>query len=219
MIHQRLDAHPGLRVRHLILVVLCTLLAGSLGRAQGPDATNADTQAIRKEMQELQQDYETRMKALEEHLERVEAAQGVSNRPASAAAVAATNEAPTAQQKADAFVSEQFQENTDSIDWALSQEQGGPVKAQMEKVLNDFVDIGGYFRAGYGRDDKGGPQPAFQAPGAFAKYRLGNEAENYGELIVGKNWYAGAVRPGHERAAGRHAERPDRSRANSRRIL
>ncbi len=160
-----------------------------MGRAQGPDATNADTQAIRKEMQELQQDYETRMKALEEHLERVEAAQGVSNRPASAAAVAATNEAPTAQQKADAFVSEQFQENTDSIDWALSQEQGGPVKAQMEKVLNDFVDIGGYFRAGYGRDDKGGPQPAFQAPGAFAKYRLGNEAENYGELIVGKNWY------------------------------
>ena len=29
----------------------------------------------------------------------------------------------------------------------------------------------------------------FQAPGAAAKYRLGNEAENYGELTLGKSWY------------------------------
>ena len=62
-------------------------------------------------------------------------------------------------------MTEQFQENTDSIDWALSQETNGPVQEQLEKVLNNFVDIGGYFRAGYGRNDKGGPQPAFQAPG------------------------------------------------------
>ena len=30
---------------------------------------------------------------------------------------------------------------------------------------------------------------AFQAPGAVSKYRLGNEAETYGELILGKNFY------------------------------
>jgi maltoporin len=58
-----------------------------------------------------------------------------------------------------------------------------------EHVLNDFVDIGGYMRAGYGRSGAGGPMVAFQAPGAATKYRLGNEAENYGELIVGKNFY------------------------------
>jgi maltoporin len=29
---------------------------------------------------------------------------------------------------------------------------------------------------------------AFQAPGADAKYRLGNEAETYGELIFVNNW-------------------------------
>lgn len=56
-------------------------------------------------------------------------------------------------------------------------------------MLGNFVDIGGYFRAGYGRDKKGGPQLGFQAPGAGAKYRLGNEAETYGELIFGKNVY------------------------------
>ncbi|HWP09535.1 MAG TPA: carbohydrate porin [Polyangiaceae bacterium] len=58
-----------------------------------------------------------------------------------------------------------------------------------EQVLNNFVDIGGYMRAGYGRSGAGGPMVAFQAPGAATKYRLGNEAENYGELIIGKNFY------------------------------
>ena len=34
----------------------------------------------------------------------------------------------------------------------------------------------------------GGQQVAFQAPGASAKYRLGNEAETYGEFIFVNNW-------------------------------
>jgi maltoporin len=62
-----------------------------------------------------------------------------------------------------------------------------------EQVMNNFVDIGGYMRAGYARSGKGGPMVAFQAPGAVTKYRLGNEAENYGELIVGKSFYLPGV--------------------------
>jgi len=46
----------------------------------------------------------------------------------------------------------------------------------------------GYFRSGYGLNGKGGQQVVFQAPGADAKYRLGNEAETYGELIFVNNW-------------------------------
>src|SRR5262249_34864018 len=46
----------------------------------------------------------------------------------------------------------------------------------------------GYFRAGYGLNSVGGQQVAFQAPGAGAKYRLGNEAETYGEAIFVNNW-------------------------------
>src|SRR5258706_4007620 len=45
-----------------------------------------------------------------------------------------------------------------------------------------------YFRSGYGLNSKGGAQVAFQAPGADAKYRLGNEAETYGEFIFVNNW-------------------------------
>ena len=48
---------------------------------------------------------------------------------------------------------------------------------RIEHVLSRVVDIGGYFRAGYGQDGKGGPMVGFHAPGAATKYRLGNEAE------------------------------------------
>jgi len=46
----------------------------------------------------------------------------------------------------------------------------------------------GYLRSGYGLNSEGGQQVAFQAPGTDAKYRLGNEAETYGELIFVNNW-------------------------------
>ena len=55
--------------------------------------------------------------------------------------------------------------------------------------MDNFVDINGYFRAGYGQNDQGSAQEGFKAPGAGAKYRLGNEAETYGELILGKDFY------------------------------
>jgi maltoporin len=84
------------------------------------------------------------------------------------------------------LVAEQFHQETET------REQPSETHAlaqRAEQVLNDFVDIGGYMRAGYGRSGAGGPMVAFQAPGAVTKYRLGNEAENYGELIIGKNFY------------------------------
>lgn len=52
----------------------------------------------------------------------------------------------------------------------------------------------GYFRSGYGLTSEGGQMVAFQAPGADAKFRLGNEAETYSELIFVNNW----INPDHE---------------------
>ena len=46
----------------------------------------------------------------------------------------------------------------------------------------------GYLRSGYGMNGEGGKMEAFIAPGAFAKYRLGNEAETYGEMALTNNW-------------------------------
>jgi maltoporin len=59
--------------------------------------------------------------------------------------------------------------------------------AKLQEQVGAF-EFHGYFRSGYGLNSTGGEQVAFQAPGAGAKYRLGNEAETYGEFIFVNNW-------------------------------
>jgi maltoporin len=59
--------------------------------------------------------------------------------------------------------------------------------ANLQQQVQSF-EFHGYFRSGYGLNSDGGQQVAFQAPGADAKYRLGNEAETYGEFIFVNNW-------------------------------
>lgn len=59
--------------------------------------------------------------------------------------------------------------------------------AGLEREVGAF-EFHGYFRSGYGLNSAGGQQVAFQAPGTEAKYRLGNEAETYGEFIFVNNW-------------------------------
>jgi maltoporin len=58
---------------------------------------------------------------------------------------------------------------------------------KLQQELGSF-EFHGYFRSGYGLNGEGGQQVAFQAPGAGAKFRLGNEAETYGEFIFVNNW-------------------------------
>ncbi len=66
--------------------------------------------------------------------------------------------------------------------------------AQLEQVRKEMMampkllESHGYFRSGIGINSKGGDMEAFQAPGAYAKYRLGNEAETYGEIGFDINW-------------------------------
>src|SRR5207245_4499942 len=59
--------------------------------------------------------------------------------------------------------------------------------AGLQEQVGTF-EFHGYFRSGYGLNSEGGQQVACQAPGAGAKYRLGNEAETYGEFIFVNNW-------------------------------
>ena len=103
--------------------------------------------------------------------------------PASVPASTASN-----QEAIDDFVAAQYQNDTETRSVAVKR-QNRVLAERVEHVLGSFSDIGGYFRAGYGRAGRGGTLAAFGAPGAASKYRLGNEAENYGELIIGKSVY------------------------------
>ena len=54
------------------------------------------------------------------------------------------------------------------------------------------VDFHGYLRSGIGATGGGGDQACFQAAGAPAKYRLGNECETYAEIGLGQEvWKEG----------------------------
>lgn len=54
--------------------------------------------------------------------------------------------------------------------------------------LRNLIIFHGYLRSGFGSNGKGGSMEIFQAPGAPAKYRLGNEKDTYGEIIFDKEW-------------------------------
>jgi maltoporin len=50
------------------------------------------------------------------------------------------------------------------------------------------LEFHGYLRSGFGLNGEGGKMEAFKAPGAGAKYRLGNESDTYGEIGLVNNW-------------------------------
>jgi len=186
-------AHRPFRAWLVQAMQLSVLAIAPLASAQ--PAANADVEPTREELRALKTDYEQRLDAIENRLQKLEGA--AATNPSPAAASSATNADVRARQ----FAKQEFQENTESRELALQAEN--PIGRRLEQVLQDFMDFSGYFRAGYGRDNRGGPQVGFQAPGALAKYRLGNEAENYGELAFGKNFYAP------DYFNGQPAERPD----------
>ena len=160
-------------------------------------------QQLKQDYEQMSQAYEARLRQLDERLKQLETANPqpalvsaavVSTRPAPAVthhAPAATGGDPSQAQTENQAPATptSFQEPTDSVQLSVAQQNANPVAERMEKVLHNYVDVTGYFRAGYGRDDEGGPQVGFQAPGAMAKGRLGNEAENYGELAFSKSFY------------------------------
>jgi maltoporin len=68
---------------------------------------------------------------------------------------------------------------------------------QLMSGMPKLIEPNGYFRAGFGVNSKGGDQDAFQAPGAYSKYRLGNETELYAEFGFTFNW----INPDHNDGA------------------
>jgi maltoporin len=178
-----------MKTRLLRIVMVSILFAIIPVRAQTTTATNPEVEAIRKEMQQMRADYEQRIHALEERLQKVETA-APAKLVTNTISVVSTNAGPTMAERGMAFANIEFKgDNLARPEQRDLPPQHQPLADRIQQILNSYIDFGGYFRSGYGRDNQGGPQPAFQAPGAFSKYRLGNEAETYGELIFGKNWY------------------------------
>lgn len=69
--------------------------------------------------------------------------------------------------------------------------EAAPAAAPAQQVpawVTKGFEYHGYLRSGSGVNSKGGKMQIFKAPGADAKYRLGNEDDTYGEIALVNNF-------------------------------
>src|SRR5271163_1276021 len=170
-----------------------------------PSQSASQTEDLQKQLDQLKQQYEQNMKemqqrmaALEEQINKQKAAQVTES--------AAIKQDETKKESTVAAIETAAQDAAKAVlrgesDEVSAKHQGQLPSEPTYDLLNEAdqkieklqeqvgaFEFHGYLRSGYGLNSVGGQQVAFQAPGADAKYRLGNEAETYGEFIFVNNW-------------------------------
>ena len=159
------------------------------------------TDEVQKQIQQLKQQYEQATRELQERIAALEQQQKQQietkeNPPKEEGVVSAVGLAAEDAAKTAFGQSKENQALQGQVPAAPSYEFVRDADTRIKKLEDELkaFEFHGYLRSGYGLNSRGGQQVAFQAPGADAKYRLGNEAETYGELIFVNNW----VNPNHD---------------------
>jgi len=183
-----------LHLKRVPWIVALVVAAGILpSRAQQPATQQPDD--LHKQLEQLKQQYEAtthdmeqRIAALEQQIQKQkEASEKTKEGTISAVELAAQQAAEKAVLGQSDHAGAQYQGTVPSEPTYDLLNEAEIKISKMQEQLGAF-EFHGYFRSGYGLNSKGGSQVAFQAPGADAKYRLGNEAETYGEFIFVNNW-------------------------------
>jgi maltoporin len=173
---------------HIGWVALMTLVAWSSASAQSASALELQVQELKQQYEQTSEDLRQRIAALEQQLEQQKKATAEAKDATVAAAKDAAGEAVQRVLFGDSqAVGAHFQGRLPSRPTYDLLQEAETTIAELQQRAGLF-EFHGYFRSGYGLNNRGGQQVAFQAPGAGAKYRLGNEAETYGEFILVNNW-------------------------------
>lgn len=162
-------------------------------------STNAHgqtTQEIQQQLQQMKEQYEQQIAALEKRITLLEQSnQAVAHavqkdtvtedqlRAATEAAVAA-GQGPKLTREEITTIDQTEVANTPRYDEV---QEANVAVLKLQEQLKAF-EFHGYLRSGAGLNGEGGQMVTFRAPGAGAKYRLGNEGETYGEMIFVNNW-------------------------------
>jgi len=154
------------------LISCCALPA----RAQSQEDLQRQLEQLKKQYEETAQELQRRMAELEQQIEKAkEAKEAKEAKDKTVLDLVVVN------------VGVQFQgELASAPTYDLLREAETKIEG-LEAEVKSF-EFHGYFRSGYGLNGAGSQQVAFQAPGAGAKFRLGNETETYGEAILVNNW-------------------------------
>ena len=181
-----------IRVVWIVAVAFSGVLSAS---AQQPEDLQQQLQQLKQQYDATTRDLEQRIAALEQQIqkqkekeqEEKEARAKAKEGTISAVELAAEQAAQKAVTGGSGDVGAQYQGQLPSAPTYDLLREADVKITKLEEQMKSF-EFHGYFRSGYGLNSVGGQQVAFAAPGAGAKYRLGNEAETYGELIFVNNW-------------------------------
>jgi maltoporin len=176
------------RAKRILWLIALVVLAVVPSSAQQPDDLQKQLDQLKQQYEQSTRDMQQRIAALEQQIQKQKETSEKSNEGAiSAVKLAAEQAAQKAVLGEPDQVSARYQGDLSSEpSYDLLNEADQKI-AKLQEQVSAF-EFHGYFRSGYGLNGVGGQQVAFQAPGADAKYRLGNEAETYGEFIFVNNW-------------------------------
>lgn len=164
-------------------VVFCSIASN----AQQADQLQRDLQDLKQQYERTTEDLQRRIAALEQQIDDQKAIASKEKETTVSAAELAAEEATKKMLFGGSKVGASFQGQVASRPtYDLLQEAETRIEGLQQQV--GAFEFHGYFRSGYGLNGEGGQQVAFQAPGAGAKFRLGNETETYGEFIFVNNW-------------------------------
>jgi maltoporin len=179
--------------RTALSILICSLVP--VASAQQAETLQQQLDQLKQQYEQNSQQLQQRISALEQQIEqqKEEAAKEKDEREkekekaVSAAKLATEDEAKKLFTGQSNQVGSKFQGQIPAQPtYDLLQEAETKIEG-LQRQVGEF-EFHGYFRSGYGLNSVGGQQVAFEAPGALAKYRLGNEAETYGEFIFVNNW-------------------------------
>jgi maltoporin len=199
------------RLRRSLIVAVVTLVGLPAGYAQ-----ETDLGEIKAQLEEIKKNYESRIENLEKRIESLEAdnsrlKQQTKTKPAEsspeevvalknrvnvleanareASTVAvATDERSTANAAAIREIEKNLHAGDTETQDRYRDDGGWPFDVTKLYDLPRPFEFHGYLRSGFGLTEQGGKMEAFKAPGAGAKFRLGNEADTYGEAALVNNW-------------------------------
>src|SRR4051794_2610951 len=190
---------------------------GAAPLAFGAEESLADFKArIEAEVNGIKEKYQTKIDGLERRVDTLESENARLKRPKSsasasaqspevaslkqrvtkleqtttdnpAAVVTAADPDPAANTAAIRKLQTRIQESQTETQYIYRQD-GWPFDPAKLYALPRPFEFHGYFRSGFGLNGEEGKMEAFKAPGAGAKYRLGNESDTYGEFSLTNNW-------------------------------
>jgi maltoporin len=180
------------RLSYLAVVLMYAISVAAAQPATGTGGQPSDP--LQQQLEELKRQYAETTRSLEQRIAALEQQIEKTKEAAAAPKEGAVSVVQLAQEAAEKTVSGESSQVGATFQGKVPSEPTYDFLKEADVRIDKLEDqvkafeFHGYFRSGYGLNGVGGQQVAFQAPGAGAKYRLGNETETYGELIFVNNW-------------------------------